>query len=584
MRAQNSQPQWDQAVLRQTPATHEFTGSVPAGVKGLYYEGLPYAGRATWIFAYYAAPAGTPPKGGWPAVVLLHGGGGTAYAEWVRRWNAAGFAAIAMDLEGREPDAADTKLRKSTPQPGPTHSFGNAPGGVADQFPYRAVAQAALANSLLRSFPEINPAKIGLCGISWGSIWTCLTAGVDDRIAFAIPIYGHGFLNESDAAVRIGKDSPPALMIWDPSRYVPLSKMPLLFIASTNDRNFYPKPWQKTVDLRASGVRELLIPNLSHSHEGAWEVPEAYSYAREIVDRAATAADRVTSVSPGEARASSPPAKAELWYTTAAGPWEMRKWRFLPAIVVGATVKAPPAADFARITASYFLMTRPDGSRLSSPVMFNSAAEVVIVPPPSPADGIGTVLVSDDFESRNLGTINGQGSWKGGGGVADVEAVDGHGKALSMAFPFTAIDLPIPGAGTDTVFIRFSLKATPPASNGPKATQKLLVFAKDAAGKSLCLTWHDCTGLWGVQVSGGYSQRALKDSTGEWTRAELAIDQKNRKVTLRLTNNGTSVTHYSAVDYSSDDAGPLASVSFVRNKEGDVSKLWLDDVSVIAVK
>ena len=36
-----------------------------------------------------------------PGIVLVHGGGGTAFKEWVERWNNHGFAAISIAVEGQ---------------------------------------------------------------------------------------------------------------------------------------------------------------------------------------------------------------------------------------------------------------------------------------------------------------------------------------------------------------------------------------------------------------------------------------------------------------------------------------------------
>jgi len=57
-----------------------------------------------------------------PAVVLVHGGGGTAFADWVKMWTACGYAAIAVDLEGQIPTRDATGkawIRTATlPRPG----------------------------------------------------------------------------------------------------------------------------------------------------------------------------------------------------------------------------------------------------------------------------------------------------------------------------------------------------------------------------------------------------------------------------------------------------------------------------------
>ena len=45
-----------------------------------------------------------------------------------------------------------------------------------------------LAHSLLRSWPRVDPERIGLTGISWGGYLTCIATGVDNRFKFAIPV------------------------------------------------------------------------------------------------------------------------------------------------------------------------------------------------------------------------------------------------------------------------------------------------------------------------------------------------------------------------------------------------------------
>src|SRR6476659_1607960 len=76
-------------------------------VRSLYYEGESYRGHPTRVFAYYASPATLEAKAAkrqqFPAVVLLHGGGGTAFRDWAKLWAKRGYAAIAMDLAGHEP-------------------------------------------------------------------------------------------------------------------------------------------------------------------------------------------------------------------------------------------------------------------------------------------------------------------------------------------------------------------------------------------------------------------------------------------------------------------------------------------------
>ena len=51
--------------------------------------------------------AGKPKSGRkFPAVVLVHGGGGKAFPQWVAKWAEEGYAAIAMDLGGKDGEGA----------------------------------------------------------------------------------------------------------------------------------------------------------------------------------------------------------------------------------------------------------------------------------------------------------------------------------------------------------------------------------------------------------------------------------------------------------------------------------------------
>jgi cephalosporin-C deacetylase-like acetyl esterase len=58
---------------------------------------------------------------------------------------------------------------------------------LKEQWMYHALADTMLANSLLRSLPEVDASKIGVMGISWGGVITSTVIGLDERFAFGIP-------------------------------------------------------------------------------------------------------------------------------------------------------------------------------------------------------------------------------------------------------------------------------------------------------------------------------------------------------------------------------------------------------------
>ena len=94
---------WDLDSLYKAPVWEETAKAAKPGMKGVLYDSIPVNGNRVQVFAYFGVPEGDAPRGGWPAVVCVHGGGGTAFDDWVKKWNDRGYAAIRMDLEGHYP-------------------------------------------------------------------------------------------------------------------------------------------------------------------------------------------------------------------------------------------------------------------------------------------------------------------------------------------------------------------------------------------------------------------------------------------------------------------------------------------------
>src|SRR5262245_42069623 len=107
---------WDLATLRKPPAIDVLVADGQgATVSSSLYEGAPYQGKPTRVFAYLAEPARKGDEK-LPAMVLVHGGGGKAFLEWVQLWAKRGYVALAMDLAGNGPDG------KRLPDGGPNQS------------------------------------------------------------------------------------------------------------------------------------------------------------------------------------------------------------------------------------------------------------------------------------------------------------------------------------------------------------------------------------------------------------------------------------------------------------------------------
>lgn len=260
---------WDLAALSRPPA---FTWSSAHGVRSLTYEGEPYHGRKTRVFAYYATPgslAGDASRDkDLPAMVLVHGGGGTAFPEWVRLWAKRGYAAIAMDLSGRRPEG--TRLEDGGPDQD-TRWDGGGPDAT-DAWVYHAVADVILAHSLVRSFPEVNAERTAVQGISWGGFLTCIVAGIDNRFKAAVTLYGCGYIYEKSSvfAGSFGRlsdeDRRQWIQRWEPSRYIGATTVPFLLVNGGTDRFYPPESSAKTYALVRSSKNIAFAPQMPHGH------------------------------------------------------------------------------------------------------------------------------------------------------------------------------------------------------------------------------------------------------------------------------------------------------------------------------
>ncbi len=331
---------WDFGRLSRAPAARPAEGFEAAGLKAIFYDGPPWKGKPTRVFAWYGAPKS---DGKVPAMVLVHGGGGTAFEEWVRLWNGRGYAAIAMDLCGCVPrkEKRGWARHESGGPPG-WGGFDQIDDPVEDQWTYHAVADVILGHSLLRSFPEVDPDRIGLTGISWGGYLACIVSAVDGRFRFTAPVYGCGFLGEDSTWLgtfeKMGKEKAAKwLSLWDPSRYLPGTRMPMLWLNGTNDFAYPLGSYQKSYRL-PRGERTLVIRvRMRHAHGGPGERPEEIRAFADALFRGGPPMTRITGQGVGGDRtwaafASPVPAvKAELNFTKDSGRWQKRHWETVQA-------------------------------------------------------------------------------------------------------------------------------------------------------------------------------------------------------------------------------------------------------------
>ncbi|MDO6738213.1 S9 family peptidase [Wenyingzhuangia sp. 2_MG-2023] len=294
-------PEWIQKMLINdgvlSAPSHRFTKKYDqykhsSSIRGMFFEGLPYKEKETKVFCWYGVPKTLKQGEKAPAVVLVHGGGGTAFHQWVQKWNNRGYIAISIALEGQVP--GDMILDKNGQNKHPSFEF-SGPSRIGffndvndhnlqDQWFYHAVADIMKATSLLTSFPEVDAEKIGITGISWGGILTNVVTGIDNRYAFAIPVYGCGYLHETPLYKKIIDHLKPSQQIfymenWEPSLYVPLHKQPTLFVNGTNDMHFTMNSFTKTFAASTNEKYLRIELEMKHGHSQGWDPKEIYNFA-----------------------------------------------------------------------------------------------------------------------------------------------------------------------------------------------------------------------------------------------------------------------------------------------------------------
>lgn len=384
---------WNLEQLSQPPA-YEWIGEV-GPVRSLFYEGEPYGGKPTRAFAYYATPgtlSGQPADDRkLPSVVLIHGGGGTAFREWAELWAKRGYAAIAMDLAGCRPaegkNAHQQENRTRLPDGGPAQGddtkFGAIDQPLTEQWSYHAVAAAIRAHSLIRSFPEVDPERTAVTGISWGGYLTCIVAGVDSRFKAAVPVYGCGYLHENSAWLdRFEKMTPEErerwVTLWDPSQYLPAVSMPILFVNGTNDFAYPLDSYMKSYDA-VPGTKQLCVTvNMPHGHPPGWAPQEIGLFIdQHLRGTAGLPMLGEPKLENGKLQLSCQTSvkikEAALHRTSDGGPINKRTWHSEPATIEGEIVRADPVP--AETTAWFLTVTDERGAIASSTVAISKPAD-----------------------------------------------------------------------------------------------------------------------------------------------------------------------------------------------------------------
>ena len=278
-----------------------------AHIQAISFDGLDVNGKKTRIFAYVGLPEGASAENPVPAMVLVHGGGGHAYMEWVRLWNERGYAAIAMENTGYFPtspgisvteDSDDTTRLREFPDyildvideseytlmPTGNNRFTTSYAEVDEQWQYHGLASVILSHNVLLGNAAIDPYRIGTIGVSWGGTMVSQVIGYDTRFAFAIPIYGTAYLGEPERPFG-SYGNAYVDDLWAAERNLDNFKNPIMWFAWADDNNFVMNAYTKSyLHSKKNNPKTTLVvlANWRHSHKHAWSEEYGYAFADSI--------------------------------------------------------------------------------------------------------------------------------------------------------------------------------------------------------------------------------------------------------------------------------------------------------------
>ena len=272
-----------------------------AHIQAISFDGLSMGGKKTRIFAYVGLPEGASAANPVPAMVLVHGGGGNAYMEWVRLWNERGYAAIAMETVGAFPTSPGTGVTEGNVSAerelpdyicdvideseyviAPDRMMKTAFAEVDEHWQYHGLSAVILSHNVLRQNAAVDASRIGAVGVSWGGTMVSQVIGYDTRFAFAIPIYGSAYISEPE---RPFISSAYVDDLWAAERNLDNYKNPILWFDWADDNNFVVSSYSKSyLHSRKNNPKTALalLKDWSHGHRVAWNLEHGYAFADSI--------------------------------------------------------------------------------------------------------------------------------------------------------------------------------------------------------------------------------------------------------------------------------------------------------------
>lgn len=237
--------------------------------------------NANGVFAIMAYPQ---QQGVYPAMLILHGGGGNAQGlqHLVEEYASRGYVAICFDMPG-------ICNNGTTPNSSGAWKMRPAPGTRGNLEPPRFDIASGLENTVLfdagvsglnvfnfiSEQKNVDSKNIGITGFSWGGYATTFLSGMlGKRVKAAYAVYGCGFYEIGTFWVKIIADLPdsvrtPWLKYFDAGRRAPGMKAPYFLEATSNDTYYWPESVEKTLSVMPGIKNHVWDTNFNHKQQPA---------------------------------------------------------------------------------------------------------------------------------------------------------------------------------------------------------------------------------------------------------------------------------------------------------------------------
>lgn len=367
---------------------------------GLVLRTVQYTSETTEGFtvrmlAYYGFPKGAKKL---PAVLHIHGGGQNATLPYVKYWASHGYAALSIDwggkpLENKEEngktDWGKLPYNQNSDDTGSVYNM--TPNARFNSWYHWAIA-ARRSITFLEQQPEVDPAHIGVFGVSMGGRLTWLVAGTDRRIRCATSVVGATLMDEpipgieKSAYVPTLQGNATWRAVLDAYAYASHITCPFFYLSASDD--FYGRVDNSDRSLNAIPGDQhwrSFTPHFSH-HIGSEEAPALASFMDHWLKdgpawphepTVALRLDTPDHVPLG--RVSAPGAgvrRVALHYSTGIFP-QARFWRTVEATKTGDAWTAPlPLTELGASVLVYAGVTYDSGLVLSTPIAHATPADL----------------------------------------------------------------------------------------------------------------------------------------------------------------------------------------------------------------